>query len=316
MSRVTILLAAYKGNDYAGAMIESILAQDCDDWELILSDDGTDTEALLASYAEKYPDRIIHHRSGLRFGSAQKHFLHLMKEYRNAEYLMFCDQDDVWHPDKVRKTLAAMQEAERKARAESREENAPPILVHTDLRVVDGALRPIDESFMHYSRLDGRSLALNELLIQNVVTGCTLMINRPLTALALEGAGEDKMLMHDWWIALCAAAFGKSVFLPEATIDYRQHGGNTVGAKSPLNPAYLKSRLSGGAIKKALNDTSAQAAAFLSVYGDRLDEAQKELVGTYAKLPDMGKLARLRSYSRCGFWKKDPGRRIAQMIWG
>ena len=316
MSKVTILLAAYKGNEYVGAMIDSILAQDCDNWELVLSDDGGFTEDLLAEYAEKYPDRIIHHRTGQRFGSAQKHFLHLMKEFRNAEYLMFCDQDDVWHPDKVRKTLAAMQKAERDARGESREENAPPVLVHTDLRVVDGELKLLDESFMHYSRLDGNRLALNELLIQNVVTGCTLMINRPLTVLALEGADEEKMLMHDWWIALCAAAFGKSVFLPEATIDYRQHGGNVVGAKSPLNPAYLKSRLSGGAIKKALNDASAQAEAFLRVYGDRLNAAQKETAEAYAKLPGMGKIARLRTYSRYGFWKKDPGRRAAQMIWG
>ncbi len=229
---------------------------------------------------------------------------------------MFCDQDDAWHSDKVRKTLAAMQEAERAGRAESRSENAPPVLVHTDLRVVDGELKLLDESFMHYSRLDGSRLKLNELLIQNVVTGCTLMINRPLTALALEGADEEKMLMHDWWIALCAAAFGKSIFLPEATMDYRQHGGNVVGAKNPLNLSYVKSRLSGGAIKKSLDDTSAQAAAFLKVYGDRLDGEQKETVEAYANLPSMGKIARLRTYSRCGFWKKDPGRRIAQMIWG
>ena len=316
MSKVTIILAAYKGNDYAGAMIDSILAQDCDNWQLVLSDDGGFTEELLAGYAEKYPEHITLHRSGQRFGSAQKHFLYLMKLCRNAEYLMFCDQDDVWHPDKVRKTLAAMQEAERAGREESRSENAPPVLVHTDLRVVDGELKLLDESFLHYSRLDGRRLALNELLIQNVVTGCTLMINRPLTALALEGADEEKMLMHDWWIALCAAAFGKSVFLPEATMDYRQHGGNVVGAKNPLNPAYVKGRLAGGAIKKSLDDTAAQAAAFLKVYGGRLDAAQRETVEAYAKLPSMGKLARLRTYSRYGFWKKDPGRRAAQMIWG
>lgn len=314
MSRVTILLAAYKGKGYAGAMIDSILAQDCDDWELILSDDGTDTETLLAEYAARFPERIHLHVSGRRFGSAQKHFLYLMQQFGTADYLMFCDQDDVWHPDKVRKTLLTMQKAEQEAREETGERL--PVLVHTDLRVVDGNLQPIDESFMHYSRLDGSRLALNELLIQNVVTGCTLMINRPLTALALEGAGQEKMLMHDWWIALCAAAFGRSVFLPEATIDYRQHGGNVVGAKSPLNPAYLKSRLSGGAIKKALDDTSAQAEAFLAVYGDRLNSEQKELVSAYAKLPSLGKLARLRTYSRYGFWKKDPGRRAAQMIWG
>ncbi len=315
MSRVRILLAAYKGNEYAAEMIDSILAQDTDDWELILSDDGNDTEALLASYAERYPEKIKLHRSGRRFGSAQKHFLYLMEQYGDSDYLMFCDQDDIWHPDKVRKTREAMQSAEKEALLPGAA-NIPPILVHTDLKVVDGKLQPINESFMRYSRLDGTRLRLNELLIQNVVTGCTLMINRPLTALALKGAGQERMLMHDWWIALCAAAFGKCVFLPEATIDYRQHGDNTVGAKDPLSPAYLRSRLSGGSVKKALRDTSAQAEAFFAIYGDRLDREQKEMVKAFAELPGKSKLARLRTYSRFGFWKKDPGRRIGQLIWG
>ena len=126
-------------------------------WRLILSDDGEDTAPILQEYADKYPDKITHYRSGRRFGSAQKHFMHLLEQFGGqADYIMFSDQDDVWHPDKVRLTLRLMEQAET--------DPALPVLVHTDLRVVDGQLHEMDPSFQHYSGLDGHRLALEQLL--------------------------------------------------------------------------------------------------------------------------------------------------------
>ena len=216
--QILILLAAYKGGRFIRPMVDSILAQDVGGWRLILSDDGEDTAPILQEYADKYPDKITHYRSGRRFGSAQKHFMHLLEQFGGqADCIMFSDQDDVWHPDKVRLTLRLMEQAET--------DPALPVLVHTDLRVVDGQLHEMDPSFQHYSGLDGHRLALEQLLVQNVVTGCTMMINRSLARLACRPVGEGDMLMHDWWLALIAAAMGRAVFLDRATIDYRQHGG-------------------------------------------------------------------------------------------
>ena len=129
--QILILLAAYKGGRFIRPMVDSILAQDVGGWKLILSDDGEDTAPILQEYADRYPDRITHSRSGRRFGSAQKHFMHLLEQFGDqADYVMFCDQDDVWHPDKVRLTLRLMEQVET--------DPALPVLVHTDLRVVDG----------------------------------------------------------------------------------------------------------------------------------------------------------------------------------
>ena len=195
--QILILLAAYKGGRFIRPMVDSILAQDVGGWRLILSDDGEDTAPILQEYADKYPDKITHYRSGRRFGSAQKHFMHLLEQFGGqADYIMFSDQDDVWHPDKVRLTLRLMEQAET--------DPALPVLVHTDLRVVDGQLHEMDPSFQHYSGLDGHRLALEQLLVQNVVTGCTMMINRSLARLACRPVGEGDMLMHDWWLALIA----------------------------------------------------------------------------------------------------------------
>ncbi len=314
MKPITILLAAYKGNAFAGAMIDSILAQDCDTWKLVLSDDGEDTAELLESYARRFPDRITHLRSGLRFGSAQKHFLYLLEQYKDSPYIMFCDQDDIWHPDKVRKTFELMQKTEAEEAAAGR--SGSPVLVHTDLRVVDGELKELAPSFTAYSSLDGNRLAFHELLMQNVVTGCTTMINQPLADMAVRAKDCPQMLMHDWWLALIAAAFGKAAYLPEATIDYRQHGKNTVGAKNPRSLRYIVSRIKGQNIRKSLDDTARQAEAFAALYGSELSAHQQELLAAYASLLSAGKLKRLMIYRKYHLWKQDPRRRIAQLIWG
>ena len=177
MSQVTVLLATYNGSKYIRQMIDSVLTQDHRDLRIILSDDGSkdETPAILAEYAERFPDRVVHYRSGLCFGNAQGHFMHLLEKFHDAPYIMFCDQDDVWHPDKVIKTLRKMKEIEKPGIA---------ALVHADLRVVDGELGEMDSSFMHYSKLRGDRLQLNKLLVQNVVTGCTVLINKTLADLA------------------------------------------------------------------------------------------------------------------------------------
>ena len=188
--------------------------------------------------------------------------MHLLEQFGDqADYVMFCDQDDVWHPDKVRLTLRLMEQVET--------DLSLPVLVHTDLRVVDGELREMDPSFQHYSGLDGHRPSLPQLLVQNVVTGCTVMINRSFGAAGLPPGGGGDMLMHDWWLALIAAAMGRAVFLDRATIDYRQHGGNVVGAMTPARRA-MCSRSEGGACAGPFSDTARQAGAFLACYEQEL----------------------------------------------
>lgn len=308
--KITILLAAYRGNAYAGAQIQSILDQDCSDWFLIVSDDGEDTAELLESFARAHPDKILHHRSGRRFGSAQKHFMYLISRFgQAAPYTMCADQDDIWHPDKVRRTLAAMEAEEAKWGAQK------PLLVHTDLRVVDGNLKELDPSFMHFSKIDGGRLAFHQLLVQNVVTGCTMMINRSLAKLGSRAEGCEAMMMHDWWLALLAAALGRCVFLPEATLDYRQHGSNQVGAKRAGSLSYLLSRLKGKYVKKMRDDSLRQGAAFLKLYEAEMSPEDRALCQSLAGLKKQGKLRRLKTIRAKGFWKNTLPRRLGQFIW-
>ena len=295
---VLVLLATYNGEKFVREMIDSVLAQDFEDIKIILSDDCSkdSTAAILDEYADNFPGKITHYRSGLRFGCAQKHFMHLLQNFHNAPYVMFCDQDDVWHKDKIRLTLEKMKKTEG--------EECAPSLVHTDLRVVDGSLNEIAPSFCENSVIDGNRVALNQLLVQNVVTGCTMMLNRPLANLATsKQGGEDEMLMHDWWLAILAAAVGKIAFLNTPTIDYRQHGNNSVGAKNVYSPSYLLARLKGKSMKKAMQNAAKQSGAFLKVFDEHLNFDQKQMLGDFAKTQNLSLFKRNAIYRKYKLYK-------------
>lgn len=306
---VLILLATYNGEKFVRQMVDSVLAQDFEDIKIILSDDGSkdSTTTILDEYAEKFPEKVTHYRSGLRFGCAQKHFMHLLKNFHNAPYIMFCDQDDIWHKDKIRLTLEKMSETEG-------EEHAPT-LVHTDLRVVDGTLNEIAPSFCENSVIDGNRVALNQILVQNVVTGCTVMLNRALAEIATsKDGGENEMLMHDWWLAILAAAVGKIAFLNKPTIDYRQHGNNSVGAKNVYSPSYLFARLKGKSMKKAMQGAARQSEAFLRVFGECLNTEQTEMLGDFAKTQNLSIFKRNAIYRKYKLYKNGFIRVVVQFL--
>ena len=306
--KVCILLAAYNGREYIRQMIDSVLAQDYGNIRLILSDDGSQdgTGQILEEYAQNEPERVILYRSGTRFGCAQYHFLHLLSRFQDEQYIMFCDQDDVWHRDKVRKTLAKMQELEAGTDI--------PAMVHTDLRVVDADLRLISPSFWHYSSLDGKRLALNQLLVQNTVTGCTVMINRSLARCVCSAIPEEGILMHDWWIALLASVCGRADALNEATMDYRQHGNNGVGAKEVRSVRYLWQRLTGEGMQRRMSGNKVQAQLLLKHHAGNLNADQKTLISAFIKAQESPWPVRNFLYVRYGLLKYGFIRIAAQLL--
>ena len=150
--QVAILLASYNGEQFIRAQIDSILSQSCNDWHLFIrDDDSTDsTFAIEQEYANRYPQQItIVNAPSAKHSS--KHNFWTLSQYvldkTDSEYVMFCDQDDVWTQSKVEDTLRAMKSAEQ--RFQDRR-----ILVHTDLEVVDKDLNVLGDSFIKYRALD------------------------------------------------------------------------------------------------------------------------------------------------------------------
>jgi glycosyltransferase involved in cell wall biosynthesis len=218
---IEILLATYNGERTVAEQIESILGQSSTDWHLLVHDDGSNdsTVKIVKCYESKHPDRITFLDDEVRVGSAKGNFEYLMKR-STAPYVMFCDQDDVWFPEKVEKTFAFMKLLEQEA-------GEIPLLIHTDVKLVDSGLNVLSESMFRSHGISG-SADLNELLVRNNVTGCTVMVNRQALDVSLPMPREAPM--HDWWVALSVLSNnGRIEWMDSPTMYYRQHGGNTVG---------------------------------------------------------------------------------------
>jgi glycerophosphoryl diester phosphodiesterase len=118
------------------------------------------------------------------------------------------------------------------------------------------------------------------------------------------------MVMHDWWLALVAAAFGKIGSLDEQTVVYRQHGGNAVGAKKARSPKYIKYVLTHiEVMAEKLNNSYKQAGCFLELYKNKLTKGQKELVAAHSMMPVLTKTGKLRTMLKyktflCGIARK------------
>lgn len=275
--RVDILLATFNGFSFIASQLDSILSQTYKDIHLIVRDDmsSDSTRKILETYANQYPEKMTLLPSERQLG-VKANFSCLM-EHSTADYVMFADQDDVWNEGKIAKTLEKMKEMEENFSSET------PLLVHTDLKVVDRDLNIFSDSFWNYNQINpGRGQKFTRLLMQNVVTGCSMMFNKKLLQLAWPI--PESAAMHDWWLALVAAAFGKIDILPEATMLYRQHGKNTLGAQKFLSLEYFKK----GYSKLGQAETAKQAHAeeLLKRFSDRLSPDQKKQLEAFKILPN------------------------------
>lgn len=296
---VDILMAVYNGEKFVAEQIDSILAQSETDWHLIICDDMSKDRSfeIISGYAQKYPDKISAHKNAVPTGSAQANFMSML-QYAQSEYVMFSDQDDFWEKDKVKLTLAKMKELEA-------QNGNIPLLVHTELAIADGELNITHSRFTVFQGLDPKANTLNRLAAQNNVTGCTAMMNRPLLEL-VKGIDPKNMLMHDWWFAMAAAAFGKIGFVDTPTIRYRQHGNNQLGAvnnRSLVGAAKIVSQRM--KTKKRVSITYTQAKNFLDTYRDILPDEARKCLEIYTDIPNHNKLGRIYLLIKHGFLKQN-----------
>jgi rhamnosyltransferase len=223
---LAILLSSFNGGRFIAEQINSIRRQSYSDWTLIVRDDGSsdDTVAIVESLASQDRRiRLLRDTKG-NLGPAGS-FGALLAHAREAgaPYVALADQDDVWLQTKLARELELLHDQEAAAG------RATPLLVHSDLAVVREDLTLLHRSFLDFQGLRHQSESpLVKLLIQNFVTGSTVVVNRALLEAAVP---LPRVIMHDWWLALCAAALGRLLFLPEATVLYRQHGTNAQGSR-------------------------------------------------------------------------------------
>lgn len=219
--RIDILLATYNGEKYLKEQIDSILNQTYRNIRLVISDDFSkdNTVEILKEY-EKMDDRIELHIQDQNQGVV-KNIEYLLNQVE-SNYYMLADQDDVWLPEKVEKSLEKLTK-----------ENAD--LVFGDLEVVDKDLKtkyPSFGDFMLLNRKIKKYINSDKLnYLYNCVTGCTVFAKKETISKILPLPKTSKYLIHDHWIGLMTSIYGKVAYIDEKYIKYRQHGNNQVGTE-------------------------------------------------------------------------------------
>ena len=312
---ITVLVAAYQGEKYLEEQLDSILNQTVTDIQVLISDDGsTDgTWELARQYAAKFPGRVHcmrHPRaeevSGLepsdaespaaeKLNPAAANFFWLLSR-AEGDYIMLSDQDDVWREDKAERMMFHMRKAEKKWGADT------PILLFSDAKVVDRELQEIAPSFLKYQHINPSRTSLNEILVENPVTGGAVMFNAAL--LPYVSKAPRQCMMHDWWIALAASCFGQVQCVKEPLYSYRQHGSNTLGAKRTGSLEDMRERMKRGEqVREQYERMFTQASCFLEQFGRQLTKQQREALRAYLSLPCQRLRGRMKTVRRYHFYK-------------
>ncbi len=221
MAHITILLGLYNGQRFLSAQLDSLLAQTHADWRVVARDDGStdDTVALYRDFMARYPQRFDLAEDQDGNLGVRGNFSRLM-EQAPPGWFMFCDQDDVWLPNKLELFAARMAQEEARLGAQT------PILLYSGMVVVDADLNPVERQELAQPRYRGCD-QFPGLVMGCPAAGCSSMGNAALLELAR--AIPQDWVYHDWWTIQVAAATGYVIRMDQQTVYYRQHGGNVVG---------------------------------------------------------------------------------------
>lgn len=220
MKQVDIALATFNGEKYIREQIESIQKQTYSNWRLLISDDCS-TDSTIAIIKELMQnDRRINIVNESRQGGVIKNFNKALM-HTTAEYVLLCDQDDIWPSERLSKLVSEI------SRIEGDKVNSE-IMIFTDLCLIDEKNNTISDSFYKVNKINPRNnLQRNKLFWNSSVYGCSVIMNRKLLNVSLPI--PEFAHMHDQWLALNASRSGGLYYLEYPSVLYRQHTGNVVG---------------------------------------------------------------------------------------
>ena len=287
--KVNILMSTYNGQQFLAEQIRSIQEQSYTDWTLFIRDDGSsdNTKEILKDF--EHQDSRIHLIDSDKSDNLGviKSF-HKLVNHDRADYYFFSDQDDVWLPNKLELSLKEAQNYLADL----------PLMVYMDLKVVNQDLKIMTESMVK-SQSHHANTELVQELTENTVTGGVAMINHALAEMWQE---TDEILMHDWYLALLASAFGNLVFIDQPGELYRQHSDNVLGARtlSKRFKKWIRPHILFAVYWDLIKNSQKQARHLLQM---PLSQSNRELIEAFVTIMDKPMLERFRILRKYGLKK-------------
>lgn len=283
MVKIDILLASYNGAKYIETQILSIISQSFKDWKLIIHDDGSNDDTITIVKKWQQLDSRIHLvNDKVTLGNAGKNFMHLL-QYSTADYVMFCDQDDVWFDNKVELMYNEI----------IKNVCNKPTVLYSNAYVWKPKEGVLGNATLTFPK------KLNSLLFLNSgMQGCVSIFNKSMREMMLKWNAE--VAMHDHILHLLALSIGVVRYIPLSLMLYRNHDANVTGATRICV-------LDWKSIKKSLNvpvvsrEHYAAIKNFISIYSDILNKKQLDLINDYLAMPNKSLFSKIVSVISNGF---------------
>lgn len=266
---ILVLLSTYNGERYLSQQLDSLMQQVNVQLQILIRDDGSkdSTKTIIQDYINKHPQQIR-----CFFGEnlgARESFFELIKYtidgLNQFDYFAFCDQDDIWEPNKLERAAELLL---------AHEGSSLPLMYCSSTQMVDSNLTPIGI----WPTPPKKGAHLYNALVENIAVGCTTVLNRRAIQLisVYFPSHIDQIIMHDWWAYLCVSAFGKIIFDERPAIQYRQHGQNALGGQTDSFMLKWKKRW----VRFFRGDNhyiiSKQAQHFYECYSDQMESSIRQ----------------------------------------
>lgn len=295
---VSVVMATYNGERFLEPQINSILTQTVKPAEIIVCDDDSTDNTI--AILEKFSDNrsFTYYRNTKRIGVVEN-FKKAVSLATPGNYIALCDQDDIWMPQKIEKSIEALSKID---------DGISPAMIYSDLILIDSNEQVLNPSLDNELGHDKYKHCLETLLFGNFVLGCTIMMNGSMRKFFLD-IPNNKAFNHDTWTTLIAFTFGKVAALAQPYIKYRNHDYN-------VTFSYLKKKNRAGRIKdhllflfqrnNFLEDQIILCREFYHCYHDRLSEEHKKMIKKIAQLENAPYLKKKLAFETAfkGYWIK------------
>ena len=297
--RVAILLCTYNGSAFLEQQLESFVFQTHNNWVIYASDDGSSDKTLdiLTSFQAKYGQDRLTVCKGPRQGFA-KNFISLIKNHTvMADYFAFSDQDDIWLEDKLERSIAKLIGSP----------HGVPALYCSRTRLINA-----DRHVIGFSPLFTKPPGFRNALVQSLAGANTMLINNAARDLLAETEDEAHVVAHDWLAYLLVSGCGgKVIYDPVPTLDYRQHGGNLIGANSGLKERLVRL---GKMCSGRFSEWSSQNLYILSSLKPKLTPENRLTLSDFEKARQSSLLQRLCLMKKSGVYRQTPQGNVSLIV--
>jgi glycosyltransferase involved in cell wall biosynthesis len=259
-AQVNVLLSTFNGEAYLHEQLQSLYQQTYPNIKIIVRDDGSSDSTVSLLKKEAAKEKLLLIPSLSNIGPAAS-FFDLLRQPFDASFFAFCDQDDIWVPQKIELAVNAIGQFPE----------GVPVMYFSRLKYVDSTNKLIKLSPLP------KKIGFGNALVENIATGCTIVINKAAKEL-IEKDIPKQCLMHDSWCYLLISCMGKVIYDPSPTIHYRQHASNAIGASTSVIDTMKRRFKRLKLFNRKVFRFSDQAENFLKLYDNLVPQKEKSLL--------------------------------------